>query len=127
MNTNIPSDVPQSASGVSPEDRNWSTIAHLSALSGFIIPFGSILGPLVVWLIKKDQSPHIADQAREALNFNITIGIALIVSLCLMLVFIGFLLFGVVALAWLVLVIVAAVKSSDGTLYRYPFTIRFLK
>jgi uncharacterized protein len=127
MNTNIPSDVPQSAPTVSAEDRNWATIAHLSALAGFIIPFGSILGPLIVWLVKKDTSAHIADQAREALNFNITVGIAILVSLCLMLVFIGFLLFGVVAIAWLVLVIVAAVKSSDGTQYRYPFTIRFIK
>lgn len=127
MNTNIPSDVPQSASSVSAEDRNWATIAHLSALAGFIIPFGSILGPLIVWLIKKDQSAHIADQAREALNFNITVGIAALVSLCLMLVFIGFLLFAVVAIGWLVLVILAAVKASDGTLYRYPFTIRFIK
>jgi len=127
MNTNIPSDVPQSASSVSAEDRNWATIAHLSALAGFIIPFGSILGPLIVWLMKKDASAHVADQAREALNFNITVGIGFLITLCLMLVFIGFLLFAVLAVAWLVLVIVAAVKSSDGTLYRYPFNIRFLK
>jgi len=127
MNTNNPSDVPQSASSVSAEERNWATIAHLSALAGFIIPFGNILGPLIVWLIKKDQSAHIGDAAREALNFNITVGIGAIISFCLMLVFIGFLLFGVLAIVWLVLVIVAAVKSSDGTVYRYPFNIRFLK
>jgi uncharacterized protein len=128
MNTNIPSsDVPQSASSISAEDRNWATISHLSALAGFIIPFGSILGPLIVWLVKKEGSAHIADQAREALNFNITVGIGMLISLCLMLVFIGFLLFAVLAIVWLVLVIVAGVKSSDGTLYRYPFTIRFIK
>lgn len=127
MNTNNPSDIPQSAPSVSAEDRNWATIAHLSALAGFIIPFGNIIGPLVVWLIKKDQSPHIADAGREALNFNITVAIGALISFCLMLVFIGFLLFGLLAIVWLVLVIVAAVKSSDGTMYRYPFNIRFLK
>jgi uncharacterized Tic20 family protein len=127
MNTNIPSDVPQSSSSISAEERNWATIAHLSALAGFVIPFGNILGPLIVWLVKKDQSAHVADAGREALNFNITVGIAALVSFCLMLVFIGFLLFGLLAIAWLVLVIVAGVKSSDGTVYRYPFNIRFIK
>jgi uncharacterized Tic20 family protein len=124
MNTNIPSDAPLS---VSSEDRNWATIAHLSALVGFVIPFGNILGPLVVWLVKKEQSAHVAEAAREALNFNITVGIGALISLCLMLVFIGFLLMAVLAVVWLVLVILAAVKSSNGTMYRYPFNLRLIK
>jgi uncharacterized Tic20 family protein len=124
MNTNIPSDAPLS---VSSEDLNWATIAHLSALVGFVIPFGNILGPLVVWLVKKEQSAHVAEAAREALNFNITVGIGALISLCLMLVFIGFLLMAVLAVVWLVLVILAAVKSSNGTMYRYPFNLRLIK
>jgi uncharacterized protein len=127
MNTNIPSDVPQSPVSVSAEDRNWATIGHLSALAAFIVPFfGGILGPLVVWLIKKEQSAYAADAAKEALNFNITVAIGFIISACLMIVFIGFLLIAVLGIAWLVLVIIAGVKSSEGKVYRYPFTFRFI-
>jgi uncharacterized protein len=122
--TNPPSSVPGS---LSQEDRNWGMIAHLSALAGFIIPFGSVLGPLIVYLVKRDQSAFATDCAREALNFNITVAIGFIISLCLSVVFIGIPLMIALALAWLVLTIVAAVRASEGTQYRYPATIRFVK
>jgi uncharacterized Tic20 family protein len=122
--TNPPSSVPGS---LSQEDRNWGMIAHLSALAGFIIPFGSVLGPLIVYLVKRDQSAFATDCAREALNFNITVAIGFIISLCLSVVFIGIPLMIALALAWLVLTIVAAVRANEGTQYRYPATIRFVK
>ena len=122
--TNAPSGIPDS---LSQEDRNWGMIAHLSALAGFVFPFGSVLGPLIVYLVKKDQSPFGTDCAREALNFNITVAIAFLVCLVLWLVFIGILLSIVLGFAWLILTIIAAVRASEGTSYRYPATIRFVK
>lgn len=125
MNTTNP---PSSVSGsLSQEDRNWGLIAHLSALSGLIIPFGSVLGPLIVYLVKKDQSAFGTDCAKEALNFNLTMVIAAIVCALLWLVFIGILLSVVLFFFWLVLTILAAVRASEGTVYRYPATIRFVK
>jgi uncharacterized Tic20 family protein len=111
----------------SADERQWGLFAHLSTLVGLIIPFGSILGPLVVWLIKKDTMPFVDDQGKEALNFNITALLAFIVSGILMFVLIGFLLIFVVFIAWLVLSIMAAMAANKGEAYRYPFTLRLIK
>jgi uncharacterized Tic20 family protein len=117
----------ETVGGVSKDERTWGMLAHLSALSGFIIPFGNVLGPLVVWLVKRDEMPFVDDQGKEALNFQITITIASVVSIVLMLVLIGIALMAVVAIAWLVLSIVAGVKANEGKRYRYPFTLRLVK
>ena len=109
------------------QERTLGLISHLSALSGFIVPFGNILGPLLMYLIKREESEFAADQAREALNFNITMTLALIVSAVLMIVLIGFLLLPILGLAWVVLTIMAAVKANEGEWYQYPFTIRLIK
>ena len=111
----------------SAEEKQWALFAHLSALAGFVIPFGSIIGPLVIWLIKKDTMPFVDDQGKEALNFQITAAIAFLVSLCLMIVLIGFLLIWVVAIGDLVFTIIAAIKANEGVAYRYPFTLRLVK
>lgn len=114
-------------SAVTAEERTWGMFCHLAALAGYVIPFGSIIGPLVVWLIKKDQMPFVNDQGKESLNFQITVVIAMIVSGVLMFVLIGFLLLAAVAIADLVFVIIAAIQANKGVAYRYPYTIRFIK
>ena len=101
-------------------------LAHISALSGFIIPFGSILGPLIIWLIKRDEMSFVNDQAKEALNFNISMTIYAIVAGVLIFVAIGIVLLPVVLIAWLVLTIMAAVKANEGVAYRYPLTLRLV-
>jgi len=107
--------------------RTMAMLCHLLAFVGMLgIPFGNILGPLVIWLLKKDADPFIDDQGKEALNFQITVTIAAVVSALLTLVFVGFLLLAVILVAWLVLVIMAALKAKDGVAYRYPFTLRLL-
>lgn len=111
---------------ISAEEKTWGMLAHLSSLAGFIIPFGNVIGPLVVWLIKKDTMPFVADQGKEALNFNITVAIAAIISGILIFVVIGFLLLAVVAVGWLVLTILACIESNKGVAYRYPFTLRLI-
>ncbi|MFN0083892.1 MAG: DUF4870 domain-containing protein [Blastocatellia bacterium] len=112
---------------VSSEERNWAMAAHLLALVGyFAIPFGNIIAPLVIYLMKKDQSPFIADQARESLNFQISMTLYMIVAGIMVLVLIGFILLPVLFVAGLVLTIMAAVKVSNGIGYRYPFTLRLI-
>jgi uncharacterized Tic20 family protein len=105
--------------------RQWAMIAHLSALAGLVIGF-NWLGPLIVYLVKKDEHPFIADQGREALNFNISVFIYFIVSAILIIVAIGILLLIAVGVAWIVLVIIAAIKANNGEAYRYPATIRLV-
>jgi len=107
------------------ESKNWATIAHFSAFVMFIgIP--SFVGPLVVWLMKKDQDEFASMNAKEALNFNISFFIYGIISAILIIVGVGLLLLPVVGIAWLVLVIVAGVKSSSGEYYTYPLTLRLI-
>jgi uncharacterized Tic20 family protein len=108
------------------EQKTWGMLAHLAAFAGLIIPLGNILGPLVVWLVKKDTMPFVDEQGKEALNFNITVFIAVLVSGLLTLILIGFLMLLVVGIAWIVLTIMAALKANEGVGYRYPFTLRLI-
>ena len=102
-------------------------LAHLSALVGLIVPLiGIVLGPLAVWLARRDESAFVAEHAREALNFNISVLLAAIACMLLMLVFVGFLLGTALFVAWLVLTLIAAIKASEGATYRYPFSLRFV-
>jgi hypothetical protein len=110
------------------EEQNWAMFCHLSALSGFVIPLGNVLGPLILWLIKKDTMPLVDQHGKEALNFQITVLIAFLVSLLLTMVLIGFVLMFVVGIGALVLTIIAAIKVSNGELdYKYPLAIRMIK
>jgi uncharacterized Tic20 family protein len=110
------------------DSRMWSMFCHLTALSAFIgVPFGNIIGPLIIWLIKKDDFHKVDDQGRESVNFQISMTIYTIVSFFLCFVIIGFLLLPIVLLVDLILVIIASVKANKGDMYRYPFTIRFIK
>ena len=101
--------------------------AHLSALSGVVIPFGNIIGPLVIWQIKKDTLPFAADQGKEALNFNITMLIAAFIGFLLTFVLIGLVLLPLIGIAWLVFTILAGIKANEGVAYRYPFALRLIK
>ncbi|MGH8873769.1 MAG: DUF4870 domain-containing protein [Acidimicrobiia bacterium] len=107
------------------EARNWAVAAHLSAILGAWVAL-AFVGPLVVWLMKRQSDPFIELHAREALNFNLTLLIYLAVAFLLALVLIGFLLLAIIGVTWLILTIVAAVKASNGQAYRYPLTIRFV-
>ncbi|MBK9493250.1 MAG: DUF4870 domain-containing protein [Xanthomonadales bacterium] len=123
-----PAAPPPSDNGLpSSEQRQWAMFAHLSALIGLIVPFGNVLGPLVIWLVQKDKMAFVDDQGKEALNFQITVFGAAVISFFLMFILIGFLLIFVVGLGALVLTIIAAIKANEGVAYRYPLTIRLIK
>ncbi len=112
---------------LTPDEKTYGMLAHLSALAVFILPtIGHIVGPLVIWLIKKDQSPWIDQQGKNALNFQISITLYAIVCGILVIVLIGFLLLAVLGVFWLVMVIMAAVQANDGKDFQYPLTIRFI-
>jgi uncharacterized Tic20 family protein len=109
-------------------ERTWGMLAHLSALVGLVFPLvGNILGPLLVWLTKRDQSAFVAAHAKEALNFNITVTLAGVVCGFLALIFIGFLLGTALFIAWLVMTLVAAIRASEGVPYHYPLSLRLVK
>lgn len=103
------------------DSKIWAIAAHLVPLAG--VP---LLGPLVVYLVKKDDDPFVRNHAAEALNFQISVTIYAFVSAILVLLFVGILM--LIALGILVLVasILAAIKASNGELYRYPLTIRLV-
>jgi len=104
----------------------WAMLCHLASLSGYLIPFGNLVGPLVVWLIKRDAHPFIDDQGKESLNFQITMTVLLVVALATLCVGIGIVLAPIVALYGIVMAIIAAVKANNGERYRYPATIRLI-
>lgn len=122
-----PESAPAVAGGITADDRTWGMAAHLSALSGLVVPMGNILGPLIIWLVKKETSEFVADQAKEALNFQIAVLIVLLVSIPLCFVLIGFLTFGAAAIYGLVMEIIAGLKANEGIRYRYPITLRLIK
>jgi uncharacterized Tic20 family protein len=109
--------------------RSWCIGLHLSGLSGLILSFAlaHIVVPLVIWLVKRADSPEIDSTGKEVLNFQISYTIYSLIAGALCFVLIGFLILPIVLIVWLVCIIIAAVKTSNGENYRYPATIRFLQ
>ena len=103
------------------DEKNMAMLIYLLGI------FTGFIGPLILWLIKKEQSPFINDQGKEVLNFQITTILAMIISIILIFVVIGiFLYFGVI-IAYLVLMIMGLLKAKEGIPYRFPFALRLLK
>lgn len=121
------------------QERQWAMFAHLSAILGGLLTsntiggIGCVLGPLIIWQVKKETMPFVVDQAKEALNFNITIALAMLVLLLLGLgtLGVGFIVAGplmlVLGVAALVFIVIAGIKANDGVAYRYPFALRLVK
>jgi len=109
------------------EERTWGMLCHLVVFTGYIIPLASIFGPLIIWMIKRDEMPFVDDQGKESLNFQITIMLAMIASGLLMFVLVGFVLIAVVVIFQFIVVIIASIKANEGVYYRYPLSIRFIK
>lgn len=131
-----PTAPPEAPAGLSanPDERQFGLFVHLSALIGITgIPLASIIAPLVMWQIKKNESAFIDDQGKEAVNFNITVFIVAIGLLLLTLITFGIgailtLPLGLaLAVAWLVFTIIAGIKANEGVAYRYPFALRLIK
>jgi uncharacterized protein len=117
-----------SAGSPTKEERTWGMIAHLSAFAVFVFPFaGNIIAPLIVWLARRDTSTFVEAEAKEALNFNISVALAGIVCGLLTFLLVGIPLGVILFLGWLVMTIIAAIKASEGVGYRYPISLRLVK
>jgi uncharacterized Tic20 family protein len=112
---------------VSKDDKMWAMFAHLSGLIASALGGMAFLGPLIIWLIQKDKSPFVAEQAKEALNFQITLTIAFVASFvpCCLFPPAGVLTIGIYIFG-LVMSIIAAMKANNGEHYKYPVTLRFI-
>lgn len=102
------------------DEKTMGMLAHLLGVFGF-------LGPLIIWMVKKDQSPFINDQGKEALNFHLVMLIGYIVGFATTWMCVGFFILPAVAIVSIIFSIIGAMKAKDGLAYRYPFTIRFIK
>lgn len=111
---------------VNSEERTMSMLCHLSALAMFFIPFGSIVGPLIVWLIKKDQYAEVDRQGKDALNFHISMLIYIVMAAILIIFVVGLFILIALGVLNLVVIIVASIKSNNGERYEYPFSIKFI-
>jgi uncharacterized Tic20 family protein len=117
----MPEEYPLSAP--TSDERVMGILSHILA----IVPGIGIFGPLVIWLVKKDESSFVEANAKESLNFQLTIIIGYIIGFILLVVVIGAFLLAALGLLNLVLVIVASVKASENKIYRYPFNLRLIK
>lgn len=111
---------------VDKESRTWGMLAHLSTFAGYVIPFGNIVGPLAIWIAKRDQMEFVDDQAKEALNFQISMTIYIIISIILCFVLIGIPLLIGLGLFNAIITIVAGIRANEGVRYRYPLRISFI-
>lgn len=102
----------------------WAMLCHLSSLAMFVAPFGNLLGPLVIWLIKKDESGFIDRHGKESLNFQGSVTLYYII-LCVTII--GIPLTAVLLILQVVFVIIASIEANKGNSYTYPLTIRFIK
>src|ERR1700694_429836 len=108
--------------------RTWCVLSHAGALLGFVIPWAfHILGPLIVWLAKRADSPEIDAHGKESLNFQISMLIYNVIAAVFCLVLIGFAFLAILWVLNAVFVIVASIQASEGKFYRYPMTIRFIQ
>ena len=125
-----PAPVPNMKNGVGRDDKNLAVVAHLAPLLGLAFPGLSILIPLGIWFMKRDESQYIEHHAREALNFQITIALVIVVWVVLKFMLVGFLLLPLIPVAVifvLVLMVRAAIKAGNSEYYDYPFILRLVK
>ena len=102
-------------------------IIQLSALSGYIVPLGSLIVPVVLWLVWREKDPYLDEMGREAVNFQLTMLVYYCICFVLFLVLIGFLLIFAAMIFHIAYIIVGAVQTSRGVNFRYPMTIRFFR
>lgn len=132
MNENPPPVTPARQPGES-DVRQWNMWCHLSALAGLVVPFGSIIGPLIIWQIKKNELPSVDVHGKASLNFQLTVLIAVlagcVAAFVLSFLCVGYLLFPVVflvGLAGIVFAIIAGIKANNGESYQYPCSLTLI-
>lgn len=108
-------------------ERNWAMLCHLSAFAGFFFPFGGIIGPLIFWLSRKDDSTWVNINGKAALNFNLSMLLYIVLALPLMLIIIGIPIIIALGILKIVCITIASIKSARGEVFRYPLSIPFIQ
>jgi uncharacterized Tic20 family protein len=108
-------------------EKNWAMLCHLSSFAGFFFPFGGIIGPLICWLSKKDDSEWINFNGKAALNFNLSILLYLVLALPLTIILIGIPIMITLGVLKIVCITIASVRAARGEIFRYPLSIPFIQ
>lgn len=112
---------------LSESERNWAMLCHLSAFAGFFFPFGAIIGPLICWLTRKDESHWIDWNGRGSLNFQISILLYMVLAIPLCFIIVGIPIIIFLVFLKVICIIIASVRASKGEEFRYPITIPFIQ
>jgi len=112
---------------LSETERNWAMLCHLSAFASFFFPFGGIIGPLICWLSKKDESAWVSVNGRNALNFQLSVLLYIVLAIPLILIIIGIPIIMLLVTLKIICIIIASVKASKGEQFRYPLMIPFIQ
>jgi uncharacterized protein len=112
---------------LSETEKNWSMLCHLSAFGGFFFPFGSVIGPLICWLSKRDESAWININGRASMNFQLSILLYMVLCVPLCFIIVGFPIIFMLLTLKVICITIASIKASKGELFRYPFVIPFVQ
>jgi uncharacterized Tic20 family protein len=112
---------------LSETERNWAMLCHLSAFAGFFFPFGSVIGPLICWLSKKDESAWVNENGSTSLNFQLSILLYIILAIPLIFIVIGIPIVILLVILKVICIIIASVKAAKGEKFKYPLAIPFIQ
>jgi uncharacterized protein len=112
---------------LSETERNWAMLCHLSAFAGFFFPFGSIIGPLICWLSRRDDSSWVNINGKASLNFQLSMLLYIVLAVPLIFIIIGIPIMVVLVTLKVICVIIASIKAPKGELFRYPLSIPFIQ
>ena len=112
---------------LSETERNWAMFCHLSAFAGFFFPFGGIIGPLICWLSRKDDSTWVNENGKASMNFQLSILLYLVLAAPLCIIIIGFPIIALIVTLKIICIVIASVKASKGEEFRYPLAIPFIQ
>jgi len=112
---------------LSETERNWAMLCHLSAFAGFFFPFGGIIGPLICWLTRRDESSWVNINGKASLNFQLSMLLYIVLAIPLCFIIIGIPIIILLGTLKVICVIIASVKAPKGELFRYPLVIPFIQ
>lgn len=115
------------AGAMNKDEQTMGMLCHLTALAKYLIPFGHIIGPLVIWMLKRQEMPFVESEGKESLNFQISMTIYALLAGISILLLVGILLLPAVLIFDFVFIIIASIEAANGKSYRYPLCIRFIK